>query len=57
MKKPEMGTPAKYTCTEYRQEMMLLALQLRLSKENLPEAEKEALREEIRRLEQAMNMA
>jgi hypothetical protein len=36
--------------------MMLLSLKLRLAKENLLEAEKEILREEIRQLESAMNM-
>lgn len=51
-----MSEPPKYTCTEYRQEMILLALQLRLANENLLETEKETLREEIRRLESAMNM-
>jgi len=51
-----MSKPNKYTCNEYRQEMILLALQLRLAKENLSESEKETLRKEIRRLETFMEM-
>lgn len=45
-----------YTCTEYRQEMLLLALQRRLSRENLTEAERRDLEEKIRRLEAEMGM-
>jgi hypothetical protein len=46
----------KYTCTDYRKEMMLLSLRLRLKNENLSEKEREALLAEIRKLEHAMEM-
>ncbi len=45
-----------YTCTDYRAEMMLLGLHLRLTREDLPECEKEKIRNDIRRLETAMGM-
>ncbi len=47
----------KYTCTDYRKEMMLLSLRLRLQQENLTEKERAALLEEIRKLEQQMGLA
>ena len=47
----------KYTCTDYRKEMMLLSLKLRLQQENLTEKERAALLEEIRKLEQQMGLA
>ena len=47
----------KYTCTDYRKEMMLLSLKLRLQQENLTEKERAALIEEIRKLEQQMGLA
>ncbi|MBC2716783.1 MAG: hypothetical protein HF978_15880 [Desulfobacteraceae bacterium] len=46
----------KYTCNEYRQEMILLSLRLRLNKENLPESEKEMIQKQIRQLESTMEM-
>ncbi len=47
----------KYTCTDYRKEMILLSLKLRLRQENLTEKERAALLEEIRKLEQAIGLA
>jgi hypothetical protein len=46
----------KYTCTEYRTEMLLLSLKLRLKKEDLSENEREAILVEIRKLEQSMEL-
>jgi hypothetical protein len=51
-----MSEQNKYTCNEYRQEMILLALQMRLNKENLPEAEKEIIQKEILQMESTMEM-
>ena len=42
----------RYTCKEYREEMILLALRQKLHNHDLPESEKEHLREEITRLEE-----
>ena len=44
----------KYTCNEYRQEMVLLGLKNRLSSENLSDEEKQNLVEEIKKLEVVM---
>jgi hypothetical protein len=52
----KMSDQNKYTCNEYRQEMILLSLRLRLNKENLPELEKEKIQYEIQKLETAMDM-
>ncbi len=52
MKSPE----TRYTCKEYRQEMMLLNLRRRLYEGDLSEAEKEQLIESIERLKQEMDM-
>ena len=46
----------KYTCNEYRQEMVLLGLKNRLSRENLSDEEKQNLVEEIKKLEAVMCM-
>jgi hypothetical protein len=46
-----------YTCTEYRQEMILLSLQRRLAEPNLDPAEKQRLEEQIRKIEKDMDMA
>jgi hypothetical protein len=46
-----------YTCTEYRQEMILLGLQRRLADPNLEPAEKQRLEEQIRKIEKDMDMA
>ncbi|MDX2439364.1 MAG: hypothetical protein QNK40_02315 [Desulfobacterales bacterium] len=45
-----------YTCSEYRQEMVLLGLKNRLSNENLSNEEKRNLVEEIKKLETLMCM-
>lgn len=47
----------KYTCTEYREEMLLLALRRQLSRNGLSEEEKKRISEEIRKLEAKMDMA
>ena len=54
---PPKNTSGKYTCNEYRQEMILLSLQLRLNKENVPESEKKLIQKEIQQIEIAMDMA
>jgi len=41
----------RYTCTEYREEMVLLALQRKLQNPELNKEEKETLRKEIGELE------
>ena len=52
-----MGTPEfRYTCKEYREEMMLLNLQRRLHEGNLSEEEEQHLKESITRLKQEMDM-
>ena len=45
-----------YTCSDYRQEMMLLGLENRLSSENLSDEERRNLVEEIKKLETVMCM-
>jgi hypothetical protein len=47
----------KPTCKDYRQEMVLLAMRRRLARPDTPEAEKERIRAEIRRLEDLLEMA
>ena len=51
-----MSNQNKYTCNEYRQEMILLSLRLRLNKPDVTEAEKEMIRSEIKKIETAMQM-
>ncbi len=51
-----MSKKPKYTCYEYREEMMLLGLKKRLNSENLKEGEKKALLKEIEELEKKMGM-
>ena len=51
-----MSESSRYTCREYREEMLLLGLRRRLADNNLAEAEKKALEEQIRQLESAMQM-
>ncbi|MBU1344473.1 MAG: hypothetical protein KKE44_17635 [Proteobacteria bacterium] len=50
---PSVG---QYTCNEYRQEMILLGLQKRLSSPDLTPEEKESLLKEIARNEQQMGI-
>ena len=47
----------KYTCTDYREEMTLLALQKQLSQIGLSEEEKKRISDEIKKLESKMDMA
>jgi len=51
-----MKASGKYTCTEYREEMILLGLKRRLAESDLPETERQALLERIGQLEQEMGM-
>lgn len=51
-----MSENANYTCNDYRQEMILLALQRKLAEEDLSEPEKAAIQEEIRWVEKQMGM-
>ena len=46
-----------YTCTEYREEMILLGLKRRLENKALSDAEKKELKKEIKQLEKQMGMA
>jgi len=52
----ENTKPNQVSCTEYRNEMMLLGLQKRLHKNDITEAEKEAIEGEIARLKSAMQL-
>ena len=45
-----------YTCTEYREEMVLVGLRRRLADPATSPEEKEALEKEIKRLETEMGM-
>ena len=45
-----------YTCNEYREEMILAALQRRLQREPLSEEERDRLLQEIEALEQRMGL-
>jgi len=51
-----MSNQNKYTCNEYRQEMILLSLRLRLNKPDLTELEKETILNEIEKIETVMNL-
>lgn len=46
----------KYTCTEYREEMRLLALLRRLEEPDLTAGERESIRDEVRRIEELLEM-
>lgn len=45
-----------YTCTDYRQEMMLAGLKRQLAQPGLSEAERDRLNEQIRQLEAELGM-
>ena len=45
-----------YTCNEYREEMILAALQKRLQQDNLSEQEREKLLQDIAELEKKMGL-
>lgn len=47
---------AKYTCSDYREEMILVALQRKLNKADLSEEQKARLRQEIAELETKMGL-
>jgi hypothetical protein len=46
----------RYSCTEYRAEMMLLGLEMRLRSEDLTQEEREAILAEIRKLKESMGL-
>jgi len=46
----------KYTCTDYRTEMILLSLRQRLKQEDLNEAEKKDILLQIEEIEAAMEL-
>ncbi|MCK5099274.1 MAG: hypothetical protein KAR45_14285 [Desulfobacteraceae bacterium] len=54
MEKPTIG--GQYTCSEYREEMILLGLQKRLSAKDLTPEEKENLLKEIALVEKQMGI-
>ena len=54
MEKPKNG--GQYTCTEYREEMILLGLQKRLSSEGLTLEEKESILKEIAKVEKQVGI-
>jgi len=45
-----------YTCLDYRQEMTLLALKMRLSSNEISEKEKQHILSEIKKIEVTMEM-
>ena len=47
----------KYTCEDYRNEMMLLALRKRLEEEDLSTKERDRLVAAIKKVEQEMKLA
>ena len=47
---------SSYTCGDYRQEMVLLALKKRLAEGGLAPAERQILEKEVAELEKAMGM-
>jgi hypothetical protein len=50
------GNKGKYTCNDYRAEMILLGLQRRLNQENLREEERKEILKEIAEIEKQMGM-
>lgn len=51
-----LATVKKYTCNEYREEMILLGLQKQLDSGNLTSKEKEKLLREIAEVEKQMGI-
>ncbi|MGD9209586.1 MAG: hypothetical protein PVI90_02365 [Desulfobacteraceae bacterium] len=51
-----MDRPNRYTCNEYRQEMMLIGLKRQLQKATLSEEEREDLQKKINQLESEMDI-
>jgi hypothetical protein len=56
MDEGKQGQASPYTCNDYRQEMILLAMRRKLQDDSLAEDERRRLREEIARLEKRMGM-
>jgi chorismate mutase len=56
MAHPDTTTPKKYTCNEYREEMILAALQRQLASPDLSPETKEQLLTDIEKLEIAMGL-
>jgi hypothetical protein len=52
--KPLISQTSQYTCKDYREEMILLALRQKLQLSQLTDEEKTKLAEEIVRLEKAL---
>ena len=52
-----MNPNQKPTCSDYRQEMILLGLRQRLAKEDLSEPEKKAIKAEIEKLEKEIQIS
>ncbi len=48
--------PNKYTCNEYREEMILMALKQRLATSTLTPEEEQEIKAQIQQLQQAMGM-
>ncbi len=51
-----MNPTGKYTCMDYREEMLLLGLKRQFEDPALPESEKRRIAEKIRELERKMGM-
>lgn len=49
--------PGQYTCNEYRTEMILLALHKKLQRDDLAEAERQELLQQIARLEKIVGLS
>jgi uncharacterized coiled-coil DUF342 family protein len=49
-------TSNKYTCNDYRQEMILMALEKRLATSALTPEEEETIKNEIKQLQESMGM-
>lgn len=47
----------RYTCADYRQEMMLAGLRKRLADPHLDESERQKLAEQVRQLEREMGLS
>lgn len=56
MHDPAVAPEHRYTCQEYREEMILAALQRNLQRPELSAEERERLQQEIDRLEKAMGL-
>ncbi len=46
----------KYTCADYREEMLLISLKNRLSRQDISENEKRKIIEKIKKLEKKMGL-